>query len=143
MNTQEKAKYYAQFFETAKRVTSDEEFIRLNIAAPQKLHDLIKDIHFDSFDGCLPNDWIYETTLEAFEALENDSLHDIAIEPDIYNTDLAKWLNNPFSEEYCNQAQQDCCLEKAGIYQIIGHGQYLAKERIYHTVNDFIQSEAE
>lgn len=142
MKTQETAQYYAQFFETAKRVTNDEDFIRLNLAAPQKLHDLIKDIHFDHFDGCLPNDWIYQIALEAFEALENDDLEDITIESDIYNQDLAKWLLNPFADEYCQEAQEEGLLPAfAGIYTIIGSGQILAKERIYHTVNAFLQGE--
>lgn len=136
MKTQE----YSQYFETAKRINGD-EFIRLTENVPKSLRNLIYNIHLHSFGGCLPNDWIYKIILEAFEELEIDSLEDINIEADPYNNDLANWLLNPFSSEYCQEAQEEGFVsDKSTIYERIGYGQELAKQRIYDTVNNFLKA---
>jgi len=129
-------KEYYKHFEAASR--GEKSFIKLKDNAPEELGELIREIHFNHFGKCLPNDWIYKTIMEAFEELEENSLVDITIEADVYYTDLYKWLGEPFAHEFCNEAMEEAFCEKNEIYSIISAGQYLAKNVIYTSVNDFI-----
>lgn len=144
MKHNETTKKYQLYFETAKRVTTNEDFIRLTHDAPQILQDMIRNIQFDYFDGCLANDWIYKTTLEAFEGLHYESIDDVGIECDTLDSELAKWLLEPFAEMYCQEAQAGYfCSEYKTIFQHIEAAQYLAKKCIFKAVNDFIELEEE
>jgi hypothetical protein len=140
--TRQMRKEYAKHFEKAQR-NNGVSFIKRKEDAPEDLEDLIREIHFDHFGGCLSNDWIYATILEAFEDLENDDLENITIEADPYHTQLYKWLGEPFADELCQEAIDEGLSTGKGIYETIAVGQWLAKDRIYHAVNDFIQGEDE
>jgi hypothetical protein len=134
-------KEYAKHFETRTRVDSGKTFIACKDDAPEELRDLIQHIHFDLFEKAFPSDWIYLTILEAFEALEDDPLENINIEPDVYYHELYKWFGEPIAHILCIEAQEEGLCEGKGIYEIIGTAQFLAKEKIYHAVNDFIDGE--
>jgi hypothetical protein len=131
---------YSTYFET--RTRDGKTFIACKDETPQEVKDLIRDIHFKCFNGCLPNNWIYQIIMEAFEELEDNDLDDITIESDPYYSQLNEWLTNPFAHEYCNQVIDEIP-DMKDIYQIIGFGQYLAKRAIYDAVNDFMQSNKE
>lgn len=128
---------YSQFFENKTRSNGD-KFYALKDAAPEKLSDFIEKIHSDHFFGALPNDWIYDTIHSAFLDQEDGSAVDP--EADCYNSELYKWLNNGFADEYCNEALQDG-LANPEIWSIISAGQYLAKTRIYDAVYEFLQND--
>jgi hypothetical protein len=131
---------YSKYFETGVRTDSGKSFVKCTEDAPEDLKELIYQIHNKSFDGCFPNDWIYEIIWEAFEALEKDKLEDISIEADIYDRELYEWLGNCFSDEYCNQALQNEC-PTTNITQIIQTRQCLVKEAIYQAVDEFIEED--
>lgn len=120
----------------------------LRNSAPEKLKELIRHIHVDSFHECFPNDWIYLTIQEAFEELEDNDLTgaenlfdlDLSMEADVYNYDLQKWLfenGNAYATEYCNQAMEGNIY--TDIMKVISEGQYMAKRAIYEAVFDFIK----
>ncbi len=112
---------------------------------PQEVRDLIMNIHFDHFFGCLPNDWIYTTIAEAFSDLENDPIENITIQADIWNSDLTEWLNDncgAFSQAYCNEVMEDAP-GYDNIINILSDAQHRAKERIYYSVSDFLTEEKE
>lgn len=128
-----------EYFEGKER-SDGTYFTFLSDKAPDSLKELIHCIHSDL--GCgLPNDWIYQTIRNAFEDLAEDDIEDIHIESDIYTTDLVAWLDNHFAIDLCNEAIEDE-LAEPNIISIIGFGQVLAKDRIYHSVNEFIKDEA-
>lgn len=137
-------KDYAKYFQTKRRISTQEKFRCLTDDAPVALVQLVRDIHFDHFDGCLPNDWIYETIDHAFDALLRDDIDDCCIDADDYTSDLIRWLQNPFAFGYCDEALAG--LEGAKdltLNNIIQIAQWEAKDVIYRTVNDFIQEENE
>jgi len=104
---------------------------------PQDLERLIYAIH-DEFDA-MPNDWIYNTIANAFEAMEEEDCtwEDCSIEADVYNSDLYTWFGEPYAatfiEEYVNEFS-----ETKDIYTMIAGGQWRAMERICMSVIEFI-----
>ena len=138
-------KNYANYFTWGKR-KDEKDYCYLADGRPEELQDFVRSVHFDHFGGCLPNDWIYEQLALAFDELSKDDLEDIAIEADPYYRDLANWLQEPFAHEYCNEMLEELCENpkqwtQQDIYTIIGYAQWLAKDRIYHAVNDWIHQE--
>jgi hypothetical protein len=140
MDTQVFRKDYEQFFTMSIR-TDGNEFIKLKDEAPEDLRYLVRQIHFDLFGGCLPNDWVYDTIHSAFNDLQHENLDNLTLEPDAYYSKLYKWFGEPFAHQYCNEAIDEIGPFK-NIYDAIGHGQYLAIERIYGQVNQFINEES-
>lgn len=133
-------KEYSKYFEKALR-HDGVHFIKRRADAPDDLAELIREIHLEYFGGALPNDWIYSTILEAFEDLEREEIDDLNLECDPYYSDLYKWFGEPFAHELCEEAQEEEVCAGAKVYEIIGTAQWLAKDRIYRAVNDFIQGE--
>ncbi len=129
---------YTQYFQTKTRVQSGDKFVCLTGNAPEQLKDFIRQVHFDCFDGCLPNDWIYRTIEEAFEALNNDPIENCTIEADIYDSELIQWLQEPFAKCFCNSF--GC--EVNDIVEKIRCGQVEAMKEVYIACNQFIQSQA-
>ena len=136
MDTQEEIerKDFIQYFTRGTR-TDGKSFYKCVEACPEELRDLIRHIHTEYF-GCLPNDWIYETIRDAFNELQDCSFDSLSLEPDCYYSHLYAWFGEPYAYEYCNEV-----LEETGykdIYAIISSAQYIAKERIYRAVEDFM-----
>lgn len=132
---------YSQYFITKPR-EDGVYFTLLREDRPEELQDFVRAVHMKHFGGCLPNDWIYETISHAFNQLEENKLENCCIEADFYNSNLYKWLGEPFAQEYCNEViQEDLIPKEKDIYSLISCAQYLAKERIYQAVNDFLKEE--
>ncbi len=104
--------------------------------APEDLKALVYNIH-QCFD-VLPNDWIYMQIANAFEELEDNLLDDITIEADSYYNDLYKWLGEPFAKGCIEDYMSDFSAKTTDIYEMIASGQWVAKNRIYQMVNEFI-----
>lgn len=127
---------YNEMFTTKKR-TDGTRFIAFD--GPEYVRDFIRDVHFDYFGGCLPNDWIYEKISEAFEELENNG-NDIDrcyYEPDCYYRELIEWMQEPYAHGFINEAMRDLGPFK-DIYDQISVGQYQAIDAIYRAVNEFL-----
>jgi hypothetical protein len=141
----ETKKTYSQYFTTKER-PSGEKFVFLKDEAPESLESMMIDIHFDYFDGCLLNDWIYRETSYAFERLEeyeSESDYERAvceIEPDVYTNDLIEWLKNPYATDYCNEELQEGH-KPDSLENLISTAQVRAKERIYYSVWIFLQKQ--
>lgn len=132
----------SDYFRIGTRTTTNEKFVYLCDKAPQELQNLVFKIH-NIFD-CGTNDWIYDTIQQAFDELTENELDDIAIESDIYNSDLLKWLyenGNQFAIQCCDSWGQETGVQDADIIKQISGGQYLAMRAIYEAVNDFIDKE--
>ncbi len=134
MNTKQN---YSQYFEISTRPTSDERFWKCKDNAPKELRELIHEIHKELWCG-LPNDWIYEIIYRAFEDLEETEMEQIQIEADIYNSELLKWLENSFADEFCSAVLLASCL--GSIWTVISAAQYEAKFQIYLMVDSFMES---
>ncbi len=136
-------KEYSQYFEVANRPDGS-SFIRKTEGCPTVIDDLVCNIHFDYFDGCFPNDWIYQIILEAFEAFElGDDLEDICLEPDVYYVDLHRWLTNPFAHGLCDEVIQEYWHSptRLNFTDIISYAQVRAKRMIYDAVDEFLQQQ--
>lgn len=110
--------------------------ISLKDSAPEELKHFVYQVH-EAFDS-LPNDWIYCEIYNAFNKLANDSIDDINIEADAYHSDLYKWLGEPFASSCIEDYMSDFSAKTTDIYEMIASGQWVAKNRIYQMVNDFI-----
>lgn len=111
--------------------------------APNKddLGDLVRDIHFDLFGGCLPNDWIYDQIHSAFCLFEEEGGDEISLyglEADPYYLGLYKWFGEPFAFELCSEVFEDGLVDGSNVYTTIATAQLVAKERIYQAVWDFL-----
>jgi hypothetical protein len=130
---------YSEYFETKKR-QNDTFHVCLKDDSPQELKTLMFDIHL-LFDA-LPNDWIYLITLNAFEELEDNDFDDIAIEADPYYHDLYKWFGEPFATALCAEVKEEFG-PFGDIHQWIASAQWLALDKIYRAVDDFMHSHKE
>lgn len=134
---------YTKYF-TNKVRDNGKEFYCLKDGAPIEIQELIRAIHFDIFEGAMPNDWVYATIMEAFEDITDNDSYDIndLITTDIYNSDLFQWLQDcPYSQCFCDEALQEGWLQGKGLTDIIQGGQYIAKERIYRMVAEFLEEQ--
>lgn len=133
---------YTEHFEMKMRADAS-QFVAAKEGAPQELRDLISDIHMLYFFNTLPNDWIYQTILEAFEYCADETLgsvDDISVEADLYNSDLASWFYencNQFAHEYCNQAMEELAVKD--IILVMSAAQWNAKDKIYRHVYAWLQ----
>jgi len=137
---------YTKYFEVRKKQYDGTEFSCLNDKAPQVLCDFVRDVHRRHFYDIWPNDWIFATIHQAFDDLEENSLEDITIDPDMYNNQLYKWLHengNAFASAYCDEYMQEFGLETYDLNKILTGGQWLAKDKIYNLVNQFMQEQKE
>lgn len=133
-------KTYSQYFETRPR-DNGKSFVCCRDGAPRELRDMIYEIHLNQFEGALPNDWIYKTIAEAFEALEQDPRENINIEADPYRYDLKTWLMEPFADSFCECAMKEGLCVSGDMINGISCGQFLAKEAIYDAVDQFLNRE--
>ena len=134
-------KTYSQYFITKKR--GEEEFICLSDDKPSYLHDFIRSVHLDHFDGTLPNDWIYRIISQAFDELEsNDNdIDNVSLEADPYYSSLHTWLQEPYSIRICDDYLEEFYSEGGydmGMWDLISGGQWLAKRRICDSVHLFL-----
>lgn len=130
---------YNDYFITKTR-QDEKRFICLKDNPPAELYNLVSEIHEHFFFNALPNDWIYATIFEAFEAIELDG-ENYNVNADVYTYDLNKWTQNSFSHEYLNEA-----LEKhryKDFYDLIMDAQVIAKNRIYSAVELFLEEHKE
>ncbi len=130
---------YTQYF-VEKTRSDGNKFVACTDDAPECIRDLIREIHFSFFDGCLPNDWIYKIIVEAFEELEENDLDDVYPESDCYYWELKKWFLEPFADKYVEEAME---LGLTRIYEVIGLAQTNAKQNIYYAVNEFLEQQRE
>lgn len=128
---------YTQYFQSKQRPNGT-MFVCRTDDCPEVIQELIFSIHKNCFDGCLPNDWIYETIWDAFEALKHDDFYNCTIQPDDYNFELIKWLQNPYSVWLCN----DFGGEETDIIKMIGEGQREAIRMIYQEVDEWIKDQS-
>lgn len=137
---------YTQHFEIRKRQVDGKEFSCLKDDAPLDLIDLVRNIHINYFYECWPNDWIYGTIHAAFDALEQDDIDNITIDPDIYNAQVYLWLlenGNAYASAYCNDYMDEFGDDVHNITKMISGGQWLAMDKIYHAVNEYMQEQKE
>ena len=70
---------------------------------------MVRDCHFDLFDGTLPNDWIYSTLADITDAYANGEDDSYALADqltDMYTNDLLNWCQEPFAMPYLDDAMQ-------------------------------------
>lgn len=107
---------------------------------PEELYDLVYDIHQEF--NAMPNNWFYGIIAEAFYFFEEDGLDidDINIETDCYRSDLYKWFGEPFATACIEDYQEEFGIHSHDVWTIISNGQWLAMDKIYRLVSDFILS---
>lgn len=116
-------------------------FVCLN-DAPDELQNLMQSIHYNYFYDCMPNDWIYFMTLEAFRDYKEYGLDYESFEADIYNHELANWFAencNQYANEISASLISDDCIKINSAIELISATQYEAKRRIYYAVKEFIE----
>lgn len=129
---------YTQYFETAERFETKNNFIRFSCGTPKELSDLVREMHRECF-YCFPNDWIYKIILQAFEELEDTHYEDMVIDTDLYYSDLYKWFGEPFAKHFVDLANEEGFCNQTDIYKQIESGQWMAKDMIYRMVDEFIK----
>lgn len=127
---------YSKYFEVKKRLNGN-EFCCCTEDTPESLRELIRDVH--GLFTCLPNDWIYETISDAFDALQNDELDNCSINADVGEYDLIKWLQFPYAREKVQECIDEELICTDNFINMISGAQYEAMRDIYHAVNDWIE----
>jgi hypothetical protein len=131
---------YARFFERSERANG-ENFLKLKEDSPDSLVELVRDMHTQIFDS-MPCDWVFMITKEAFEELEENSLDELNIEADCYAKDLYKWLGKSYSDNFIQEAIDDGLVDlSSGIWNLVGVGQSLAKQKIYEAVSEYLEEQ--
>jgi hypothetical protein len=130
---QELAKEAGSYFVGAKR-DSGTTFRKLKDERPEWVYELVREAHGDM----LPDDWRYEaieTVLEAIEGIDDPDDHP-TFEPDVYNSDLYKWLSSHSNRSaYCDAAADEGSLsERASMADRLMAGQVMEYEEIYGSV---------
>lgn len=134
---------YSKYLVTKER-DNGVKFFCCSDDAPEYINDLVQGVHFDLFDGCAPNDWIYEQIVHALDELEDkEDLEDITVEADIYYSDLYRWLQNRFASWCCDDAVAEGFADGKEIDKTLQAGNWLAKDRIYRYVAEWIQERRE
>ena len=130
-----------RWFESAKRANGD-DFYRRKDGAPQWIQDLVMDAHGDM----MPDDWRYAFVVEALSALEeSDDPDDIALEADVYTSDLTSWAHSRADRiGYCDEAAEEGMISAdADMSDRLMAGQYREKEEVLNLVRAFLESRAE
>lgn len=86
--------------------------------------------------------WIDEQIECAIDDLYTNEvdIDDVNIEADPYYSQLSKWLNEDCALEFCDEAvDEGLTADRSTIYDTLAWGQWLAKNRIYRLVNDYLQ----
>jgi hypothetical protein len=130
---------YSKFFTTKRRTSNNELFVCCTDEAPEQLKDLIHEIH-RGLDCYFPNDWIYEVIAEAFSGLEDDDIENVCIEADIYNADLLEWAQDGWAQGMIDEATKELGRPNDFIGEV-SQGQWYTKDRIYHSVNEFMEKQ--
>ena len=101
-------------------------------------YDIQKAVDIDN-----STDWVESIIEDAFEELSENDIDDINIEADCYNHQLMKWFYDNFAYEICDEARKELGGEEKRIIDQISLGQWYAKDRIYHMVNDWLEEHKE
>ncbi len=129
---------YTKYFKRGQRAATETVYYFLADNAPDHLENLVSEIHDLAVFDCLPNDWIYWTIKEAIGELENDSLEDINIEADSYESELMEWLQNRFAKEFCTEALTYG--EFKDFTDLVSQAQRDAKSVIYGFVSEYLET---
>ena len=106
----------------------------------EKLYDAV----YDTI-GLYRSAWVNEIIQQAIDDLYEDDvdIDDVNIEADPYYSQLSKWFNEDCAVQFCDEAvDEGFTADRATIYDILSWGQWLAKDRIYHAVNGYLQENA-
>jgi len=135
----ENRRQYSKYFKINTRENGSQYTTKTD-DCPKDLEQLIYDIHKE-FDA-MPNNWIYSQICFAFDNMETPyaTLEDCTIEADCYNSDLYKWLGEPYAVGFIEEYSSEFSNSK-DIYTLIAGGQWLAITNIYTRVSDFINGE--
>lgn len=137
---------YSDYFVEDIKNDGETRFIKIREGAPEALHDFVRSVHVDEFDGLWPNDWVYRTISQAFDELEENGndIDGVNIEPDCYYSDLDKWFcDNRIFSSICDDAVAEGLVSGKEIYKTIAAGQWLAMDRIYRRVSEFLEEAKE
>ena len=135
-----KAEDFLKQFKLEVRPSNQTEFYTLAENADPDLRILVREAHRDF----LPDDFRYEQIVNALAALadlEGEDLDEVSLEPDVYNSDLLKWLSSSYDRVvYCDQAVEEFGLEKVELMTIITYGQQQELDEIVSLVRESLIS---
>ncbi len=136
-----KAEEFISYFQRVTRPSSGEEIYTLQNHAPQPLRELVRTVHGDF----LPDDFRYETIVEAIEALSRcdseDELEEVRLVTDVYYHDLLKWLHSDLKRiNYCDEAKDEFGLNNSELMTVITYGQQLEKDEIVASVREALSA---
>lgn len=107
--------------------------------APDWLTELCHAAHGDM----LPEDWRYAAIVHALDAFaESEDPDDVRPEPDVYTSDLLRWLASHLDRAgYCDQAAAEGLVDPAGgIIAMISAGQYMELSEVYGSVRSSLEA---
>jgi len=153
------ARELADSLETARR-PDGEKFYRFRndspgwIAAARVAH--VAHVAADGRDCRLPCDWIYSLIYRAALAVADcetaDDARDGAAEfadgaVEIYDNSVATWAGNPYNRALADDAAAElggaAAADSSAMLDFLRRGQYLGAERVYMSIVDAVETEAE
>ena len=112
-----------------------QEFWSIKDGAPDWIQPMAHAAHGDM----MPDDWRYEFIVDMLREIENASdLDDITVEPDIYNTELTRWLASHLDRiGYCDEAMAEMGDVKDTV-TLLQWGQIREKEEVLSLLKEFL-----
>lgn len=131
-------KSFSDYFKKVHNGDETKAYYSLELEAPQALWALYR----AACDVSCGGGFASETILEAIEELEENGndIDRVTIEPDCYYRALDKWFCECEGAAcLCDEAVEEGLADGKEIYKTIAAGQYLAKDRIYRLVHEFLE----
>lgn len=107
---------------------------------PKWITDLCREAHGDM----MPDDYKYEYIVEALDRLKDGDEDGDEIEPDVYNSDLSKWMGSHSDRGwYVDEAVKEFGHSEDGIYADMMMGQVQEKREVFYSVKQSLESHLE
>jgi hypothetical protein len=153
------ARELADSLETARR-PDGEKFYRFKNDSPAWIESASVDrgahTAADGRDCRLPCDWIYSLIYAAAVAVADHETGDDARdaagefadgEVDVYDNSVALWASSPYNRALADDAAAEfggaAAADSSAVLEFFRRGQYLGAERVYMSIVDAVETEAE
>lgn len=136
------AKNVLKYFEHGKR-NDGTKYRFIKDEAPEEYRELAYSAHL--VDDVMPNDYIYDFIYDALTVISecdsDDHIEDEinSIEPDVYNSDLLKWISDNLTfSSWVDEAMKT--YEAKDLFSALQIGQGLHRQAIANSVYESLQS---
>ena len=130
---------YTKHFEL-RIINHDVYELELSLLAPNKIHRLVADIHYELEYDDYPNQWVLEIIKASFEQFEGPGTERLPLKADTYLPDLINWLKNPHAS-LCADKILTREVKPESLMELLQRAQEKAIFPIWEKVRKFLEKE--